>query len=54
MEGSYVLLNQGGHAFEAEDDTEVTLTFEVSAADRAAGFVLVRRGLTMHAERVGS
>jgi CubicO group peptidase (beta-lactamase class C family) len=52
LEGSYVLLNQGGHDFEAQDDTEVTLTFEIGADDRAAGFVLVRRGLTMHAERV--
>lgn len=51
VEGRYVLLNQGDHAFLAEEDPEIAVTFTVENG-RATGFVLVRRGITMPATRV--
>lgn len=51
LEGRYVLLYQGDDTFLAASDSEISVGFELTDGV-AAGFTLVRKGITMHAMMV--
>ena len=52
VSGRYVFLNQGDHVFQAQGDSEISVTFAMEDG-RATDFVLLRKGITMRARRVG-
>jgi CubicO group peptidase (beta-lactamase class C family) len=51
LEGRYTLLYQGGLTFQAESDSEISVTFTVTNGT-VGGFVLVRKGITMRGDRI--